>query len=131
MIKQMHAVAVFVEDIDAAIPFYRDVLKLPLSKQGSFGAEFLEQQPHLGVHPANHPDAKKLVGRHTGVTFYVPGLLHFCGELHSKGVRFLTEPTQMAWGVMAMIADPEGNIFALWEDKLPEDQAPDDDPASA
>jgi len=120
MIKQMHSVAVFVNDIDRAIEFYRDTLGLPIVRQGSFGAEFLEEPPHLGVHPAGHPDAKLLVGRHTGVTFYVPGLVHFCGELHAKGVKFLTEPTQMAWGVMAMIADPEGNIFALWEDEIPD-----------
>lgn len=131
MIKHMHAVAVFVENIDAALPFYRDVLQLPVAREGSFGAEFLAEPPHLGVHPASHPDAKKLVGRHTGVTFYVPGLLHFCGELHAKGVRFLTEPTQMAWGVMAMITDPEGNAFALWEDKMPQDQGPDDEGPSA
>lgn len=124
MIKQMHSIAVFVTDIDRAITFYRDTLGLPVNKQGSFGAEFLETPPHLGVHPANHPDARALVGRHTGITFYVPGLLHFCGELHGKGVKFLTEPTQMSWGVMAMIADPEGNAYALWEDQLPEDAAP-------
>lgn len=124
MIKQMHSIAVFVTDIDRALTFYRDTLGLPVNKQGSFGAEFLETPPHLGVHPANHPDARALVGRHTGITFYVPGLLHFCGELHAKGVKFLTEPTQMSWGVMAMISDPEGNVYALWEDQLPEDAAP-------
>jgi len=26
----------------------------------------------------------------------------------------------MEWGVMAMIADPEDNIFALWDDSAPE-----------
>jgi len=124
MIKQMHSIAVFVTDIDRAIAFYRDTLGLTVNKQGSFGAEFLETPPHLGVHPANHPDARALVGRHTGITFYVPGLLHFCGELHAKGVKFLTEPTQMSWGVMAMISDPEGNVYALWEDQLPEDAGP-------
>ncbi|MSR03182.1 MAG: VOC family protein [Gemmatimonadetes bacterium] len=119
MINQMHSVAVFVNDLDRAIAFYRDTLGLAVNKQGSFGAEFLEAPPHLGVHPAGHPDAKAMVGRHTGITFFVPGLLHLCGELHAKGVTFVSEPTQMAWGVMAMIADPDGNIFALWEDQLP------------
>jgi hypothetical protein len=35
-------------------------------------------------------------------------------------VRFVTEPTQQAWGIMAMVADPDGNMLALWEDKAPE-----------
>ena len=67
-----------------------------------------------------HADAKKLVGRHTGITLFVPDLLHYCGDLHARGVRFVTEPTQQPWGIMAMIADPDGNILALWEDRSPE-----------
>jgi len=119
VIRAMYSVAVFVHDIERAVGFYRDDLGLSLTKQGSFGAEFLEQEPHLGVHPAVHPDAKELVGRHTGVTFHVPDLLDYCARLHQRGVRFLNEPTQQAWGIMAMIADPDGNVFALWEDQLP------------
>ena len=93
-----------------------------MTKHGSFGAEFLEGETHVGVHPAVHPDAKSLVGRHTGITLFVPDLLHYCGELHEKGVRFTAEPTQQSWGIMAMVADPDGNVLALWEDKLPEGQ---------
>jgi len=115
MTPHLHSVAIFVRNIDRAIEFYRDTLGLPVSKEGSFGAEFFIEPTHLGVHPAVHAEAEALVGRHTGVTFAVPGLLHYCGELHEKGVRFVTEPTRMSWGVMAMIADPEGNVFALWE----------------
>jgi len=122
MIGHMHSVAIFVNDLDRALQFYRDTLRLPVAREGAFGAEFFKEPTHLSVHPATHPDAKALVGRHTGITLYLPGLVHFCGELHEKGVRFVTEPTQMAWGVMAMIADPEGNVFALWEDSLPPDQ---------
>ena len=120
MIRSLYSIASFVTDIERAITFYRDTLGLTLTKRGSFGAEFLEDEPHLGVHPANHPNAKKLVGRETGLTFHVPDLLHFCGILHDRGVRFVTEPTRHSWGVMAMIADPDGNIMALWDDKAPE-----------
>ena len=116
MIQRMHSVAIFDTDLEQALVFYRDTLGLEVSRQGSFGAEFFVEPTHLGVHPAAHPDAKKMVGRHTGITFSVPGLLHYCGDLHAKGVRFVTEPTQMEWGIMAMIADPEGNVFALWEE---------------
>jgi lactoylglutathione lyase len=117
----VYSVAIFVSDIGRATEFYRDRLGLPLLKQGAFGAEFGDGGARLGVHPAVHPDAKALVGRHTGITLYVSGLLHYCGELHDRGVRFVAEPTQQSWGIMAMVADPDGNILALWEDKLPED----------
>ena len=89
-------------------------------REGSFGAEFLEGPAHLGVHPAVHPDARALVGRHTGLTLRVSGLLPYCERLHERGVRFIAEPTRQSFGVMAMIADPDGNIFALWDDQLPD-----------
>jgi predicted enzyme related to lactoylglutathione lyase len=116
----MYSVAIFVHDIARALEFYRDALKLPLGKQGSFGAEFFTDGTRIGVHPAVHPDSKALVGRHTGITLHVPELLEYCGDLHSHGVRFVTEPTQQTWGIMAMVADPDGNVLALWEDRLPE-----------
>ena len=119
MIQGIHSFAVFVNDLDSAVGFYRDTLGLPVHKSGSFGLELFEEPPHLGVHPAVHPESKALVGRHTGITFRVPGLLHFCGVLHERGVRFVSEPTRMSWGVMAMIADPEDNVFALWEEENP------------
>ena len=120
----LYSVAVFVNDIERAKVFYRDHLGLPLIKEGSFGAEFLEGATHLGVHPAVHPDARQLIGRHTGVTLHVPQLLDFCERLRGLGVQFVAEPTQQAWGIMAMISDPDGNILALWEDLLPDDTAP-------
>jgi predicted enzyme related to lactoylglutathione lyase len=120
VLPTLYSVAIFVHDTDRAVEFYRDTLGLPMTKHGSFGAEFLEGDTHVGVHPAVHPQAKALVGRHTGITLFVPDLLHYCGVLHDRGVRFLAEPTQQSWGIMAMISDPDGNVLALWEDKMPE-----------
>lgn len=116
----LYGIAVFVSDIARATEFYRDTLRLPVTKQGSFGLELFEGPTHVGIHPAVHPDARNLVGRHTGITLYVPDLLHYCGVLHDRRVRFVAEPTQQSWGIMAMIADPDGNVLALWEDRLPE-----------
>jgi lactoylglutathione lyase len=122
IVPTLYSVAIFVHDIGRAVEFYRDTLGLPMTKQGSFGAEFLNGETHVGVHPAVHPEAKALVGRHTGITLFVPDLLHYCGVLHDRGVRFTAEPTQQSWGIMAMVADPDGNVLALWEDKMPEAQ---------
>jgi predicted enzyme related to lactoylglutathione lyase len=116
----LHSIAIFVTDIERAKTFYRDHLELPMLREGSFGAEFLDGPVHLGVHPAIHPDARPLVGRHTGITLHVEGILPFCARLHERGVRFLAEPTRQAFGVMAMVADPDGNILALWDDQIPE-----------
>ena len=116
----LYSIAVFVTDLERALVFYRDHLALPLVRQGTFGAEFFTEGTRLGVHPAVHPDSKALVGRHTGVTLHVPGGLDLCERLHERGVRFVAEPTQQDFGIMAMVADPDGNVLALWEDKPPE-----------
>jgi predicted enzyme related to lactoylglutathione lyase len=119
----IHSIAIFVTDIDRALLFYRDHLGLPLLHQGSFGAEFMDGekgQTRLGVHPAVHPNSLAMVGRETGITLHVENLLDFCERLHQRGVNFVTEPTQQGFGIMAMVADPDGNILALWEEKLPE-----------
>ncbi|MGH7523627.1 MAG: VOC family protein [Gemmatimonadales bacterium] len=118
MTPALHSIAIFVIDLEGARVFYEDQLGLPVSKAGSFGFEFLDQPPHIGVHPAQHPDALAMVGRHTGLTFEVAGLLEFCSGLATAGVKFVAEPTQQGFGVMAMVADPDGNVIALWEDNV-------------
>jgi lactoylglutathione lyase len=119
MTPSLYSVAIFVTDMERAMRFYRDDLGLPLIREGSFGAEFLEGPAHLGVHPAVHPEARALVGRHTGVTLHIHGIHEYCERLHARGVRFITEPSRQSFGVMAMIADPDGNVFAVWDDRLP------------
>ena len=110
-----HSAAIFVTDIDRAVDFYETTLELPLMKRGSFGAEFFAEGGHLGVHPAQHPNARAMVGRETGVTLRVEGLLEYCSRLLDRQVKFVTEPTEQSWGIMAIIADPDGNRIALWE----------------
>lgn len=124
MTPTLHSFAIFVTDLERARVFYEDLLGLPVNKAGSFGFEFLAAPPHLGVHPAQHPEALAMVGRHTGITFNVPGLLDFCSMLLGEGVRFVADPTQQGFGIMAMVADPDGNIIALWEDNIDPGEAP-------
>lgn len=115
MAPTFHSAAIFVTDIDRAVDFYETTLHLPLMKRGTFGAEFFDEGGKLGVHPAQHPNAKAMVGRETGITLQVPGLLDFCSHLLDAKVKFIQEPTQQSWGIMAVIADPDGNRIALWE----------------
>lgn len=115
MTPTLYSVAIFVTDIDRAVDFYETTLGLPLQKRGSFGAEFFAEGMRLGVHPAEHPNARAMVGRETGITMHVEGLLNYCSVLLDAKVPFVQEPTQQSWGIMAVIADPDGNRIALWE----------------
>src|SRR4029453_16468761 len=93
----LYSVAIFVTDIERAKTFYRDHLGLTLIKEGSFGAEFGEGETRLGVHPAVPPDARAMVGRHTGVTLRVSGLLSYSERLHETRGRLVTGPTRQSF----------------------------------
>lgn len=116
MVEKMKNVVVFVRDFPAARAFYRDALGLAPGQETEYMMEFFPSQgTSLGVALAMHEAAQKLVGRHTGITLTVTGLEGLCEKLVEKGARF-TEPLERTpWGKMAVVADPDGNEFALVE----------------
>ena len=116
MVEKIKNIVVFVHDFPAARLFYRDWLALPAGQETEFMMEFLPGQgTSLGIAMALHDDAKKLVGRHTGITLSVKGLEELCARLEEKGARFSEPLERTPWGKMAVIADPDGNEFALVE----------------
>lgn len=121
MTSHLHAIAIFVNDLERARVFYEDQLELPLNAKGSFGFQFGMATPYLGIHPAAHDGAKAMVGRETGLTIRVPDLVGLRARLAEHGVSLLTEPVQQGFGMMAMVADPDGNVIALWEDNVTEE----------
>ncbi|HBA87096.1 MAG TPA: glyoxalase [Geobacter sp.] len=116
MVEKIKNIVVFVKDFQAARRFYRDLLGLTPGQETEYMMEFFPSQgTSLGVSLAMHEAAQKLVGRHTGITFDVKGLDELCKTLEEKGARF-TEPLERTpWGKMAVVADPDGNEFALVE----------------
>lgn len=116
----LHSIAIFVTDLERARAFYEEALGLPLALKGSFGFQFGEAPPFLGVHPAAHEGARAMVGRETGLTFRVDDLVATRAALQLHDIAFLTEPVQQGFGMMAMVADPDGNVIALWEDNVSE-----------
>ncbi|HEY5514426.1 MAG TPA: VOC family protein [Geomonas sp.] len=116
MVEKIKNIVVFVRDFQAARVFYRESLGLPPGAETEFMMEFLTGQgTSLGIALALHDDAQKLVGRHTGITLSVTGLEELCAKLEEKGARF-TEPLERTpWGKMAVVADPDGNEYALVE----------------
>lgn len=113
MIEAMKNVVVFVRDLEAAKRFYSEQLKLPLAQAGMTMMEFFSGGTTLGVAQALTPEALVFVGRHTGITFRVKDIDSFCKELVQAGVRFDQPLEQSPWGKMAVVSDPDGNLFAL------------------
>lgn len=116
MITGMKNVVVFVSDLARARRFYVELFKLPLAQES---VTMMELSPPggtaLGVALALTDEARSLVGRHTGVTLTVAGIEQFCRDLTAAGVAF-AEPLEVSpWGKMAVVKDPDGNLFALVE----------------
>ena len=112
---QIGYVNIFVSNLEGAISFYRDKLKLSLeSASPDHGyASFSGGTVRLGV-ALPGKDHANLLGRHTGIGFVVADLDAEFARLTALGVRFTMPPTRQPWGaVMAMISDPDGNMFYL------------------
>lgn len=113
---QMKNVVVFVNDLAKAKAFYADTLGLPLAGETQMLLEFFPgSNSTLGIALALQDDARKLVGRHTGITLQVSDLEKLCAKLKEKNTRFIEDLEKSPWGKMAVIADPDGNQLALVE----------------
>ena len=106
-------VNLFVSDIDRAVEFYTLTLGLKLnfsdSEHGyaSIGAGSIQ----LGLAVT---DSRELLGRHTGIGLAVEDLEAEHKRLKELGVTFESPPTRQPWGgFMALMNDPDGNIFYL------------------
>lgn len=107
-------IVIFVTDLARAKAFYVDLLGLPLAGQSEMLMEFFPgAATTLGVALALQDEARKLVGRHTGITLTVEKIEDVCAALSAGGVRFVEPLESSPWGKMAVIADSDGNQLAL------------------
>lgn len=114
MSVSMKNIVIFVTDLEKAKKFYVDLLQLPVAGQSEMLMEFYPgAATTLGIALALHDDARKLVGRHTGITLKVEQIEALCDSLKSGGVKFVEPLESSPWGKMAVVADPDGNQFAL------------------
>lgn len=114
---QITYVNVFVSDLERSIDFFESLLgferKLVTEEHGY--ASFASGPVSLGLAVAG-PDQSELVGRHTGVGIAVKDLESEHRRLAGRGVAFPMPPTRQPWGgFMALMADPDGNVFYLDE----------------
>lgn len=113
----MKNIVVFVTDLAKAKRFYTDQLGLPLAGETQMLMEFFTagNGTTLGIALALQDGAKALVGRHTGITLQVNGIEALCQRLKDGGATFIEPLEASPWGKMAVVADPDGNQYALVE----------------
>jgi catechol 2,3-dioxygenase-like lactoylglutathione lyase family enzyme len=118
----IRAITLFVEDLDAARQFYREVFDPPIifedddSLVFNFGNTLVNllttnAAPEL-IAPA--PVAQREAGSRMVFTIEVDDVDARCAELTARGVELLNGPVDRPWGVRtASFRDPAGHIWEI------------------
>ncbi len=131
----MHAVSVFVRDVDRSLRFFVDQLGFDVAFDARLqsGERWVAVAPKDGgtvlalIAPEPESKAYKLIGRATGVLFVTEDVVAKYAEWVKRGVRFgyaprlrrvkyehESEEQQAAWGgIFTHFWDVDGNSFAL------------------
>jgi predicted enzyme related to lactoylglutathione lyase len=117
MIKGLGGATIWSEDLNNLLPFYRDVIGLPVGIETPGFVVFGDQtQPALaiGTHSEVH-------GRTVEPARHMVGLLTDdiqgdTAQFKAAGVRFIEEPNDQGGGFwLATFEDPEGNLIQLYQ----------------
>jgi catechol 2,3-dioxygenase-like lactoylglutathione lyase family enzyme len=119
ILKSFNAVRIFVDDLDQARRFYRDVLGLRETStfEGEDGgwAVFELDGRNVVLETVSRDDPERaLVGRLLAVSFTVDDIDEVYRNLVARGVSFPAPPELQPWGgILAFPRDPDGNILTL------------------
>lgn len=114
MITGLRGTTIWSEDLNRLLPFYRDVLGLPVTIEtpgfvvlGPREGPTLAVGTHSEVHGRNTDPARHMVGLKTDdvTTDYK--------RLRDAGVEFLEAPTDYPNVRVATLKDPDGNLVQL------------------
>lgn len=115
---QIGLIALYTNDQDAGIAFYRDRLGFEvIADAGDENYRWVEvAQPGAQVGivlamPTSDAD-QALIGKQ-GLIYFVEDVQSAYDDLVAKGVPFHTPPTTEFWGTFAQFKDHEGNDFLI------------------
>jgi predicted enzyme related to lactoylglutathione lyase len=111
-IEQMYATIYYVDDWDASLAFYRDVVGLtPLHVERGWAEFQVGTVGRLALHARDSANPANV----TKVSLQVrdvDGTLH---EMRRKGARVVEPVRREEFGAVATVADPSGNLLGLYE----------------
>ncbi len=116
------AVTLFVDDLESAKRFYREVFGLPVKFEDDDSAVFDFGNTIINllkataarelIEPA--PVASRESGSRLQLTIEVDDVDGMCAELTTRGVKLLNGPMDRPWGVRtASFSDPGGHIWEI------------------
>jgi catechol 2,3-dioxygenase-like lactoylglutathione lyase family enzyme len=120
--KGIHAITLFVEDLQAAQAFYRKVFGLPVVYEDDDSAVFKFGNTLVNllkitaaeelIKPAKV--ASRAAGPRFVFTIEVDDVDAMCAELTARGVQLLNGPVDRPWGVRtASFMDPGGHVWEI------------------
>jgi DNA-binding transcriptional MerR regulator/predicted enzyme related to lactoylglutathione lyase len=118
LLGPLTAVQLFVSDLDRARRFYGEQLGLTVLSTAPRWLILDAGAVHVIVEAVDPDDEDDpgAVGRFLGVSFAVTGMAEVWDELARRGVTPHAPPTRQSWGgILAHIADPDGNVVTLVE----------------
>lgn len=116
------AITLFVEDLEAAKRFYREVFGLPVKFEDDdsvvfdFGNTLVNLLKTTAARELIEPAAvaAREVGSRLQLTIEVDDVDAKCAELAARGVELLNGPMDRPWGVRtASFSDPGGHIWEI------------------
>ncbi len=116
------AITLFVEDLEAAKQFYREVFRLPIKFEDDdsavfdFGNTLINLLKTTAAHELIEPAvvASREGGSRLQFTLEVDDVDAMCTELASWGVDLLNGPMDRPWGIRtASFRDPGGHIWEI------------------
>jgi lactoylglutathione lyase len=117
--KGVNAITLFVEDLDAAKRFYRDVLELPVGFEDADSAVFnftntMVNLLRVTAVPELIAPAEMGTGVRSVFTIDVDDVDAICADLVARGVKLLNGPMDRPWGIRtASFQDPAGHVWEV------------------
>src|SRR5258707_14742829 len=114
MIKRLRVSSIWSEALNKLLPFYRDLLGLPVSLEtpgfvvlGEPDTPAVALGTHSEVRGRGSDPARHIVGLETG------DIAKECRRLREAGLEFVEDPKDVGNGWVATFKDPEGNLLQL------------------
>jgi uncharacterized glyoxalase superfamily protein PhnB len=123
--SDMGASVLFVDDLEVALAFYRDVLGLEVQFHDDVSAMFLLGSVALFVMQVSR-GSEQLAGEVTDIPRRSGATTLLCAptddvdalynDLLTRGVNFITEPVSQPWGMRtANFKDPDGHFWEIFQ----------------
>lgn len=118
----IYAITAFVEDLEAAKQFYREVFGLSIEFEDdasavfNFGNTIINLLKTTAAHQLIEPAAvaSREAGARIQFTIMVDDVDAMCAELTKRGVELLNGPMDRPWGIRtASFRDPGGHIWEI------------------